>query len=399
MIAVLRETRSNRYTLNALTGILDGSAAEWTVVRGARETAEIARAIWTRGRRVLVLYSFMTPDLGWVKPEIRALAREVPGAVRVAGGPHATADPEGTVALGFHYAFVGSVETTLPAFLAAGGTAESVVRTVDGDAPSWDACPPFGRGRIGPVELTRGCRWACAFCSVGRNRVRHRSRDSVLEAAERLRRSGRRRIFFITPDALCYGDGLGALDALLGDLRSMGCVPVLGTFPSEVRPDRVTRDALEVLARHCQNRTLVIGAQSGNDAVLRRLRRGHTVDQVVRAAHLAREFRFSPHVDLIFGLPQETVEERRATIDLARRLRKETGAKIHAHYFHPLPGTSLWGEDPTPLDEETRSVLLHLRRGGAEDGFWEEQERWAWKILEWAERGWIQTPRRPNAAR
>jgi radical SAM superfamily enzyme YgiQ (UPF0313 family) len=97
-------------------------------------------------------------------------------------------------------------------------------------------------------------------------------------------------------------------------------------------------------------------------------------------------------VDLIFGLPAETLEERRATAALARRLRQEAGAKIHAHFFHPLPGTPLWGLEPTPLDPETRAFLAGLRRGGAEDGYWQEHERWAWQVLDWARRGWIRTP-------
>jgi B12-binding domain/radical SAM domain protein len=396
VIVLLRETGSNRYTINALTAILDACGVDRVVAGGRRELVEGVSRGLRRGRRTLVCYSFTTPDLNWVKEEVQGLAKSYPAVVLVAGGPHATADPEGTVELGFHHAFVGDAETTLPGFLASGGDGPRIVRGANGGPASLDAFPPFGRGRFGPVEITRGCSRACGFCVVGSSRVRHRTRESILSAAERLRASGRRKIFFITPNALDYGKGLGELETLLADLHSMDLFPVLGTFPSEVRPEAITRDVLQVLARCCHNRTLVIGAQSGSDEVLLRLGRGHSVADVVRAARTAHEFGFLPHLDLIFGVPRETTEERRATVELARTLRREVGARVHAHYFHPLPGTRLWGEDPTPLDEDTRQSLLGLRRGGAEDGSWQEQERWAWQILDWSRRGWILTPRRPS---
>jgi B12-binding domain/radical SAM domain protein len=392
MVAILRETRANRYTLNTLTAILDACLVPWQAAGSARAMATHASGALAKGGRALALYSFMTPHLITVREEIRELRRRFPRVTLLAGGPHPTADPEGTLALGFDRVFVGEAERSLPAFFAGGADGDSVIRDPEGGPGGLEGYPPFGRGRSGPVELTRGCPYACGFCAVGRRRVRHRSAESVLFAARTLLSSGRRRITFVTPDALAYGKALTDLDALLGALRSMGMRPALGSFPSEVRPDRVTPEAIEILSRHCENRSLVIGAQSGSDRILRQLGRGHTVADVVRAATAARKGGFMPHVDVIFGLPGETPDDRRVTADLSRMLRRELGARIHAHYFHPLPGTPLWGSKPTPLDGETRAFLTELRRGGAEDGSWQEQERWAWRIVEWAEKGWILTP-------
>lgn len=388
MIALVRQTRTNQYTVNVLTAILDGCGVAWETCASPADLCAAAHRARTRG--AVALYSFTTPQLPGVRREVRAVRREAPGLVFLAGGPHASADPEGTLALGFDHVCVGEGEETLPAFLEAGGRAEPVLRGRGGGP--LDAFPPFGRGRHGPVELTRGCAFGCGFCAVGRRAPRHRSLASVLESARDLCGRGRPALAFITPDALSYGGGLGALEALLGGVRELGAIPSLGIFPSEVRPERVTPEAAELLRTYCRNRTLVIGAQSGSDDVLRRLGRGHTVEDVERAARVARAAGFLPHVDLIFGLPDESEEDRKATVALARRLRRETGAKVHAHYFHPLPGTPLWGRDPTPLDPATRSFLQELRVAGAEDGHWEEQERWAWEILEWARRGWIRTP-------
>jgi B12-binding domain/radical SAM domain protein len=393
MIALVRQTRTNLYTVNVLTAILDACGVSWEVCASPAELCGQAHRAAARGARALALYSFTTPELLRVRAELRAVRQEVPELGFLAGGPHASADPEGTLALGFGHVFVGEAEETLPAFFAAGGSTGPVVAGA-GRCPL-DAFSPFGRGRYGPIELTRGCAFRCGFCAVGGRPPRHRSAAAVWEAAGELRARGRPVLSFITPDALSYGGCLGALEELLAGLRAAGTEPQLGIFPSEVRPERVTSEAAGLLRAYCRNRTLVIGAQSGSDAVLRRLGRGHTVGDVEQAARVARQAGFLPHVDLIFGLPEESPDERRATMALARRLRRETGARIHAHYFHPLPGTPLWGREPAPLDPETRAFLQDLRASGAEDGYWEAQERWATEIIEWARRGWIRTPAAP----
>ncbi|MDW7709510.1 MAG: TIGR04013 family B12-binding domain/radical SAM domain-containing protein [Deferrisomatales bacterium] len=393
MIALLRQTRTNLYTLNALTGVLDACEVPWEACRSAAELCTAAERARRRRDRALALYSFPTLQLPDVRREVANLRRENPGLRFLAGGPHTSADPEGALALGFDHVFVGEAEETLPAFLASGEGAP--VSRGEGRV-CLDAFPPFGRGRHGPVELTRGCAFGCGFCAVGGRPPRHRSHAPVLAAVADLCARGRPAVSFITPDALTYGGGLDALEALLRGLREVGAAPALGIFPSEVRPERVTPDAAALLRAHCRNRALVIGGQSGSDAVLRRLGRGHTAGDVTRAARVARAAGFLPHVDLIFGLPEESLEDRKATVRLASDLRRTTGAKIHAHYFHPLPGTPLWGREPTPLDPETRAFLVGLRAAGAEDGYWQTQESWAWQVLAWGRMGWIRTPPGPR---
>ncbi len=387
--ALLRQTPVNQYSLNAVSALLDLGRIPWATWRTAEE---LARRLTETGGRGAVLYSLMTADLEWVGAEVAAVQKRHPEAVLVAGGPHPTADPAGTLGLGFHHAFVGEAERTLGPFMAAGAEGESVIRDPEGGPEDLDAYPSFGEGRHGPVELTRGCRWACGFCAVGGRPVRHRSPEAVLAAGRALAAAGRRTIAFITPDALSYRGGLLALDELLGRLGALGLAPVLGAFPSEVRPERVTPEAAALVRRRCHNRTLVIGAQSGSDRVLRYLGRGHRVEDAVTAARVTREAGLLPHVDVIFGLPGETPEDQGATLDLAHRLRREARARLHAHYFHPLPGTPLWGAAPTPLDEGVRRGLLALRAAGAEDGHWQAQEGWAGRVLAWVQDGVIRTP-------
>ncbi len=249
-----------------------------------------------------------------------------------------------------------------------------------------DAFPPFAPGlrRLGPIEITRGCVHACRFCQASflfGARPRHRSVDRVAEWVRAMARRGAGDVRFVTPSALAYGspDGSPRLDrveALLEAVREAagpGGRIYFGSFPSEIRPEHVTAEALRLLRRFVANDNLVIGAQSGSDRMLASCHRGHSAEDALRAARLAVEAGFRARVDLIFGLPGETPEDaaltRRLMEDLAR-----LGAEVHGHAFLPLPGTPWRGRPPGRLEGETRLWLERLASRGRAFGQWSRHE-------------------------
>jgi radical SAM superfamily enzyme YgiQ (UPF0313 family) len=168
---------------------------------------------------------------------------------------------------------------------------------------------------------------------------------------------------------------LGAVEDLLASVRAIvGATGRIffGTFPSELRPEHVSREALQILRRYADNDNLVIGGQSGSQAVLDKSRRGHRVEDVVRAVWLAVEAGFRPNVDLLFGLPGETEADVARTLELAQRL-TDLGARIHSHTFMPLPGTPFRGEAPGSLAPLTRRELGRLAARGKAYGEWQGQ--------------------------
>jgi B12-binding domain/radical SAM domain protein len=191
---------------------------------------------------------------------------------------------------------------------------------------------------------------------------------------------GHRDLRFLTPSALSYGAAAGevrldAVEALLAAVREEAGASrriFFGTFPSELRPEHVSREALAVTARWADNRQLLIGAQSGSDRLLAAMRRGHGVAEVVRAMELARQAGFAPLVDFIVGLPGETRDDLEATRRLMERLARE-GARVHAHAFLPLPGTPFRGEAPGRIDAATSELLDRLASRGHAYGQWRRQ--------------------------
>jgi B12-binding domain/radical SAM domain protein len=403
---VLHYRRIARLALDVLLGAVETHplAADLPVER-AESPAALAAAIRRQaaaGRTPVVAWSFFTASFPEVRAELAQVRAETAGvhAVHVAGGPHASADPAGTLGAGFDLAAIGEGEETLPALLVALADArapssvpglawregERLHTSGRADPIDLDAFPPCAprAGRIGPLEITRGCVWACRFCQTPflfRARFRHRSLESVRRWVRFHAALDARDVRFLTPSALSWGSpgpgcDLEAIEALLRTAREEAGPArrlFFGSFPSELRPEHVSARALELIRQHCDNETLIVGAQSGSDRLLAAMGRGHGVDDVRRAVTLALAFGFTVSVDLVFGLPGETERDRAGTRALAVEL-GEARAKIHAHTFMPLPGTPWQDAPPGRIDPDSAAMLDRLASRGLAHGQWKRQE-------------------------
>lgn len=299
----------------------------------------------------------------------------------IVGGPHATACPM-EVAAYADYVVAGEGEYTLPRLLRAieNGTPGPIpgVATRAGLCPAdhtvfLPAYPPFSRFK-GYVEISRGCPHGCAYCQTPQifgRRMRHRPIDEIARAAGHFRDAR-----FVTPNAFAYGsDGVRPRPEKMEKLfRALSRNDIyFGTFPSEVRPEFVTPEVLDLVTTYCANRRLQFGAQSGSDRVLKLLRRGHTVADAERALDLCRDAGLTPVVDFIVGLPCEEDEDERATMRLLREVTR--CGRAHVHLFIPLPGTPMAGAKARTLLPETQRELGKLALAGKISGSWNDPEK------------------------
>ncbi|MGQ9630503.1 MAG: TIGR04013 family B12-binding domain/radical SAM domain-containing protein [bacterium] len=400
---LFRRTKYNRNSIAALIGTLDArpDLREWDL-----QTFDSIKGIeWSalEPSSTVVAFSFMTPAIGAVMREVGEVRAAAGNAITlIAGGPHPSADPDGTLRMGFDFAFVGEGEGALPEFLRSFRSGEEKPRIIVGGSPvSLDEYPPFApsRGLFSPIEISRGCGHACRYCqtpSLFPGGTRYRSPERVAEYLEEYARRGGRKTWFISPDAFSYrrspggGDNLQEVESLLRAARGAGIEKLFfGSFPSEVRPDSVSEGALESVKRFCNNRFIVVGAQSGSDRILGEMRRGHTVADALRAVEMIQRAGFRPMVDFILGSPREEEEDRRASLDLMEEMIGRFGAKIHAHAFLPLPGSPWEGEMPSHIEPHIKEKIRKLERSGNLEGSWAKQEKLARRIRYWRKMGII----------
>ena len=413
---VVRYRKAVSYGMHALLAALEAAGADCEVRLG-RTAAECAEQIGTAAAgSVLVLWSFYSPDADAMAAELAVVraATPPPAAPRVlhiAGGVHATAEPQHVLDSGWDLCAIGEGESTILAVVAAlrDGTELTQVpglalRDHDGVALRTPPAPqlpldsfpsfPSGRRHVGPVELTRGCRYACRFCQTPfmfGGRFRHRSVASVKQHVRKIVGYGLRDVRFITPTSLSYGSAgpgpdLAAVEELLAGVRAElpphGRI-FFGSFPSEVRPEHVTPAAMRLLRRYAANDNIIIGAQSGSDRVLAAAGRGHGTAAVRDAVRIAVEHGFRPNVDFIFGMPGEDAGDQRASLALADEL-TGLGARIHAHTFMPLPGTPWRDASPAFIPLATMRDLDRLAQRGDSYGHWRKQAEHSARLAETA---------------
>ncbi len=383
----------NRFSFNALAGAIDGDPAleDLPVTLSLSETQlqKATSVLLKRFNHVVVALSVLTSQMEGMRRIARQLHLDFGSRVTIiAGGPHATARPEEILAAGADIAFLGEAEesfrTVLKKIPEPGGlhgiegiafVRDGVVNLRPGTHPVvLDGFSSFSpkRGMFGPIEITRGCPFACSYCQTSRifgTVLRHRSIGNIVRQAEALRSGKRKVVRLLSPNAFSYGspDGrqinLNALRELLAALResvSSGSRIIFAHFPSEVRPEHITPDTLGLLREFADNDEIVIGAQSGSQAMLDACRRSHTVQDVLNAVSLARKFGFKVIVDFIFGLPGESPADEKSSLAVMDRL-VQMGARIHPHAFVPLPQTAFSSEPPARISPAVLGAIESLR--------------------------------------
>jgi oxygen-independent coproporphyrinogen-3 oxidase len=110
------------------------------------------------------------------------------------------------------------------------------------------------------------------------------------------------------------------LDRLLEIIHQHVDVRALREFSTEANPDELTRGKLSVLKNGGVGR-LSIGVQSFDEQLLKRIGRTHGVDTPEKIIKDAREIGFDNiSIDLIYGLPEQTIQQWEDTLDKALSL-------------------------------------------------------------------------------
>jgi hopanoid biosynthesis associated radical SAM protein HpnJ len=183
----------------------------------------------------------------------------------------------------------------------------------------------------------RGCRSRCTFClwpqTVGGQRYRTRSVEHVLEEIAHARRLFPQvKEYFFDDDT--FTDDLPRAEAIARGLGRMGV-----TWSCNAKANVPAR-TLGVLRDHGL-RLLLVGYESGSQAILNHIRKGTRVDAARRFTREARALGIKVHGTFILGLPGETRETIEETIRFAREIDPDT---LQVSLAAPYPGTALYRE-------------------------------------------------------
>ena len=212
------------------------------------------------------------------------------------------------------------------------------------------------------VKVQDGCSFGCAFCVVPLVRGGSRSRAAAAVLAEVRRRvgQGHREIVLTGINLGCYRDREARID--LADLvRLVGATPGVARLRlSSIEVNHLTERLVAALretpavARH-----LHVPLQSGDDGVLRAMRRRYDARTYLRRVSLAEGFNLT--TDAIVGFPGEDEQAFARTLRVVERAGI---TKVHVFPYSPRPGTATALDDTVPraVKRERGARLRELSR-------------------------------------
>lgn len=163
------------------------------------------------------------------------------------------------------------------------------------------------------------------------------------------------------------------LRQLIQKIKSVFPVEEVAEFTVEAgRPDSITEEKLKVLKEEGITR-ISINPQSMNQKTLERIGREHTVEQVERMFHLARKIGHDNiNMDLIIGLPEESPEDVKRTLERIAPLNPENltvhslvlkrAARLNTQYQEETNGEedyALEGQSGAMAKETTEFAKRH----------------------------------------
>ncbi|MEW6033897.1 MAG: tRNA (N6-isopentenyl adenosine(37)-C2)-methylthiotransferase MiaB [Chloroflexota bacterium] len=213
------------------------------------------------------------------------------------------------------------------------------------------------------VPVIQGCNNYCSYCIVPYRRGREHSRPlaEVVAEVKALVRRGVREVTLLGQNVNAYGRDLpesadlAGLLARLNDVEELERIRFLTSHPRDVSLEFI--EAVASLDKVCEFMSLPL--QSGDDSVLRKMRRDYTVEEYRRLAEALRSRvpGIGLSTDVIVGFPGETEEEFQHTVMAIRDLRFDT---VHVAAYSPRPGTLAQRTmaDDVPQEEKERRLRL-----------------------------------------
>ena len=309
---------------------------------------------------------------------IRALRRERPQAKIIVTGCAAQTEPQTFTAMAEADQVLGNTEkldgaawATAHAAFGLGDTQKAVVNDImvvrETAAHLISAFEGHTRAF---VQVQNGCDHRCTFCIIpyGRGNSRSVPMGAVVDDVRRLVDNGYREVVLTGVDITSYGVDLPGAPKLGRLVRQiLKHVPELKRLRlSSIDSVEVDDELFDVIGQDARLMPhLHLSLQSGDDLILKRMKRRHSREDAIRFCETVRRLR--PDVvfgaDLIAGFPTETEEMFQNSLDLVEACGL---THLHVFSFSPRPGTpAARMPQVSPSIVKERSKRLRERGGEA----------------------------------
>ncbi|MBK3516395.1 tRNA (N6-isopentenyl adenosine(37)-C2)-methylthiotransferase MiaB [Carboxylicivirga marina] len=232
----------------------------------------------------------------------------------------------------------------------------------------WQVKPKYNSSFEAFIPIQNGCDKFCSFCAVPYTRGREVSRPSqeIIDEVKSLVEKGYKSITLLGQNVNSYGlDKKGnelSFSQLLEEIGKIGneSSQTFWVYFTSPHPRDMGRDVVEVIAKYdCLAKQIHLPIQSGDDKVLIKMNRKHSVKKYRETVSVIRELipQATLFTDIIVGFSGETEEQFQNT----RKALKEfeyNMAYIAMYSKRPGAASYSWPDDVDLKVKKERLVLL-----------------------------------------
>ena len=313
------------------------------------------------------------------RQNIRKLRRDNPNARIVVTGCAAQVDPGKFAAMPEVDQVLGNAEKMKPDIFTAPPEDRIVVTDIMAVRETAEHLVSGFEGRARAfVEVQTGCDHRCTFCIIpfGRGNNRSVPMGRIVDQVRGLVAQGFREVVFTGVDITAYGGDLPGTPTL-GQMarRLLAQVPELPRLRlSSLDPVEVDDDLLRLVAEEPRLMPhFHLSVQAGDDMILKRMKRRHLRDDVLKLAARLRELRgdVALGADIIAGFPTEDETMFQQSLALV----DEAGlTHLHVFPFSARPGTPAARMPRVPGDVvKERAARLRAKGESAMTAFLESR--------------------------
>lgn len=191
-----------------------------------------------------------------------------------------------------------------------------------------------------PIMTSRGCPAACSFCTsktIFKRKFRVRSAKNVVAEIEHLIES------FGIKEIHIWDDNFITQRKRVFEIRDeikKKNIKIKFSFPNGLRADYVDLELLRAL-KDMGTYSIAFGVESGNQKILDRVNKGLKLERIESVFRLAKKTGLETWAFFMIGLPGDTAETIKDTINFAIKLNPDV-AKFHL--LKPFPGSEIYDE-------------------------------------------------------
>ncbi len=219
------------------------------------------------------------------------------------------------------------------------------------------------RKPVNIVEIQSGCNYCCTFCAT--KFAKHSSFSyppkKIVEEIANMHKAGCKEFWITGQDIACYEyNGVhlpDLIDMIIRKVKGKYFIRLGMMHP--VSLGKIKEKMIDVFKNEHIFKFLHLPLQSGSNKILRKMGRGHTLEEFLSLVKEFRNLGITLWTDVIAGFPEESEDDFAKTIEAIKKIKPDF-TNISSFSSHPMTKASKMKQIPSEIKKERTRKLTKI---------------------------------------